>query len=251
MYRLPKMGFLVCTAMMGLLPPLAGAAGFARTPQEDAMCQAMINGRDTSDRDNWGHMHHYCDCIRFTNRAYSALGNWNEMRGNLGEAIGHCNYVLSHTKPDFYMRPEVHLQKGKALKLSRQEGKALIEFMEAIKGNPKLSQAYTELADIQTSNKKPQEALKTVTEGLRHAPDSKPLKRRYTELGGKLPYPAPIEPAPVDALAARPDATAAPTPASPAESAVGTPATATPAVEPVAPPKIGSPKNPYCRFCPD
>lgn len=236
--------------LLSLLPGLALAvADFAKTPQEEKLCQAMISGRDTSDRD-WGHMHHYCDCIRFTSRAHSAFGNWDDMRYNLQVGIGGCDYVLQHTKSDFFMRPEVYLQKGKALRLYRQEGKAAAAFMEAIKGDPKLAQAYVELADYQARNKQHQEALKTVTEGLRHAPDSKPLKRRYTELGGKLPYPAPIEPAPVEVEAAKPD-TSIPTQASPTEPVVDTPATATPAAEPALPLPIGSPKNPYCRFCPD
>jgi tetratricopeptide (TPR) repeat protein len=250
MYQLRKYGFLACAMMMGLLQLAEAAPNFARTPEEEAMCQAMIyNGHDTSDRDNWRHMHHYCDCIRFTNRAYSALGDWNDMRYNLGIGIDGCDYVLSHTKPDFYMRPEVHLQKGKALRLYRQENKAVSEFMEAIKGNPELAQAYVELADIQARNKKFGEALKTVTEGLRHAPDSKPLKRRYTELGGKLPYPAPIVVAPAAPQTAKPDEAVAGTPAVPAVSTADTqPA---PAAEPAVPPKIGTPTNPYCRFCPD
>jgi len=238
-----------------LLPSLAGAvADFARTPQEEAMCQAMVySGRDMSDRDNWMHMHHYCDCIRFTNRAYSALGDWNDMRYNLQIAIGGCDYVFKHAKPNFYMRPEIHLQKGKALKLFRQEGKALIEFIEAMRGNPKLPAAYMELADLQVRSKKTQEALKTVTEGLRHNPDSKPLKRRYTELGGKLPYPTPVfaTPAPVPP----PSETATPAPTSPAETTTTPTVTTESLPVPSAPtpiePKIGSPKNPYCRFCPD
>jgi tetratricopeptide (TPR) repeat protein len=246
---LQKSGFLACIFMMSLLQP-SGAAADPKTPEEEAMCQALIyNGRDTSDRRNWMHMHHYCDCIRFTNRAYSAIGNWNAVHGYLGAAIDGCDYVLSHTTPDFYMRAEVHLQKGKALMLDRQENKAVGEFMEAIRGNPELAQAYVELADIQARNKKSGEALKTVTEGLRHAPDSKPLKRRYTELGGKLPYPAPIVTAPVEPQVAKPDEAVASTPAAPVEATAATPAT--PAAEPVSPPKIGSPDNPYCRFCPD
>lgn len=232
-----------------LLPSLAGAvADFARTPQEEALCQAMVySGRDQSERESWMHMHHFCDCIRFTNRAYSSLGNWNDMRYNLQIAVGGCDYVFKHAKPGFYMLPEVHLQKGKALRLYRQEGKALIEFMDAIRGNPTLAPAYMELADIQVRSKKPQEALKTVSEGLRHIPDSKPLKRRYTELGGKLPYPTPVAAAPAPAIPPAENAT--PTPTSPAETTAPPPVTAAPA--PIIEPKIGSPKNPYCRFCPD
>ena len=216
------------------------------------MCKVMVYDRsDPADHGNWMHMHHYCDCLRFINRAYSAIGNWNAVHGNLQAAIGGCDYVLEHTTPDFYMRAEVHLQKGKALRLDRQENKAVGEFMEAIRGNPKLAQAYVELADIQAGNKKSGEALKTVTEGLRHVPDSKPLQRRYTELGGKLPYPTPIEPAQVDTQAVKPDEdkAVASTPRAPVESPANTPAP--PAAEPITPPKIGSPQNPYCRFCPD
>jgi tetratricopeptide (TPR) repeat protein len=250
MNRLQKIGFLAGVTMIGLLPSLEAAADFTKTHQEEAVCQAMIyNGRDTSERGNWGHMHHYCDCIRFTNRAYAAIGNRNAVHGNIQAAIDGCDYVLRNTSPDFYMRAEVHLQKGKALKLDRQESRAVAEFMEAIRGNPELAQAYVELSDIQA--KKPREALKTVIEGLRHAPDSKPLKRRYTELGGKLPYPTPIKTAPAEPQAVKPDETAAPPSASPVAPATAAPATEKPVAESIATPRIDSPKNPYCRFCPD
>lgn len=237
-----------------LLPSLAGAvADFASTPQEKAMCQAMIyNGRDQSERESWMHMHHFCDCIRFTHRAYASLGNWNDMRYNLQVAIGGCDYVFQHAKPGFYMFPEVHLQKGKALKLYRQEGKALNEFMNAIRGNPRLAPAYMELADIQVRSKKPQEALKTVTEGLRHIPDSKALKRRYIELGGRLPYPARAEQAAAETPAPQVEAVIAPQPPAQQEQSVASPQVPPAgAPETAAEPKIGSPTNPWCRFCPD
>lgn len=250
MYRLQKTGFLVCVTLIGLLQSLGAAAEFAKTPEEEAMCQALIyNSHDTSDRRNWMHMHHFCDCMRFTNRAYSAMGNWNAVHGNLQAALDGCDYVLRNTTPDFYMRAEVHLQKGKALRLDRQEFKAVGEFMEAIKGNPKLAQAYVELADIQAHNKKSGDALKTVSEGLRYAPDSKPLRRRYTEFGGKLPYPAPIATTPVESQVAKPVEAAGSAPVVSVEPISGAPDT--PAAETVAPTKIGSPPNPYCRFCPD
>ena len=251
MHPLQKTVFLACLTLLGSLPPLDAAAEFAATPQEAAMCKVMVYDRsDPADHGNWMHMHHYCDCLRFINRAYSAVGDQKAVHGNIQRALSSCDYVLRNTTPDFYMRAEVHLQKGKALRLDRQESMAISEFMEAIKGNPGLDQAYAELADIQARNKKSGEALKTVTEGLRHVPGSKPLKRRYAELGGKLPYPEPIAAAPAAAPAAKPDEAASPSPASPAESAAGAPAEA-PAAAPAAQPKIGSPGNPYCRFCPN
>jgi len=254
--------------LLGLLPALVGAAEFAKTPQEEAMCQALIyNGRDTSDRENWQHMHHFCDCMRFTDRAYASLGRPYEVRYNLEIGIGGCDYVLSHTKPDFYMRPEVHVQKGKALILAKKDSEAVKEFLLAIKGNPSLAKAYSELGRVQARLGIKQEALKTVTEGLRFVPDSRALQRMYTELGGKLPYPEPLvkktEPTPavdtttkvetplaapqVDVSGTTTDNStpAATTPTAPAEK----PADA--AAPLPAPPKIGSPSNPYCRFCTD
>jgi tetratricopeptide (TPR) repeat protein len=216
---------------------------FVKTPQENAMCQVMIYGNhDTSDRNNWQHMHHFCDCVRFTNRAAARMGDKDDLQFNIKNAIDGCDYVLSHTSPDFYMRPEVHQQKARALRLLRQNAKAVTEIETAINGNPDLASAYVELASIQREENKTKEALKTVTEGLRHVPDSKPLQRRYTELGGALPYPEPLvkKPAPATDVAAAPAA------------ATETDILARPADPPAqpAPEKIGSPTNPYCRFCP-
>jgi hypothetical protein len=107
------------------------------------------------------------------------------------------------------------------------------------------------LADFYSGIKQPAKALEIITEGLRHNPDTKSLQRRYTELGGELPYPAPIEPTPaVEAEAAKPEEPPTPTPNSVEPAA--SPTTVPPApVEPTAEPQIGSPTNPYCRFCPD
>ena len=92
--------------LMGVLLPVAVAqavSDFGATPSEQAMCQAVIyDGRDTSDRANWGHMHHFCDCVRFTNRAIMKTGV--ERAHEISRAIDNCDYVLSHTKPDFNMR---------------------------------------------------------------------------------------------------------------------------------------------------
>lgn len=250
-------------SLLGLLPALVGAEEWGKTPQEEAMCQALIyNGRDTSDRENWMHMHHFCDCIRFTNRAYAKLGQPHGVEYNLGIAIGGCDYVLRNTKPDFYMRPEIHLQKGKALILYKKEGEAVKEFLLAIKGNPGLVQPYIELGRVQARLGIKQEALKTVTEGLRFVPDSKALKRMYTELGGELPFPEPlvkkIEPTPAaDTTAGVETPLVTPQTDNPGAATDSlTPAAITPtatAEKPAdaatLPPKIGSPKNPYCRFC--
>jgi tetratricopeptide (TPR) repeat protein len=253
--------------LLALIPAAIaqGASDFMATPKEQAMCQALIyNGHDTSNRQNWGHMHHFCDCVRFTNRAVAQTGS--ERAFELGRAIDGCDYVLSHTLPDFDMRGEVHLQKGKALRMAGKDGLAAAEFIKALSINPDLVNAYTALGDFYARIGKRGEALNFVSEGLKHVPNSKALQRRYTELGGKLPYPEPLKPE-QPAMAPSPDespqtSTANPsietTPA-PEQEDVETPTkndTSTTPKQPAKPPEpgsaapIGTPANPWCRFCP-
>ncbi|MDX1252615.1 MAG: tetratricopeptide repeat protein [Gammaproteobacteria bacterium] len=248
------------TGLGGLLFVIANLAWgqqFGATPQEQAMCQVKIYaGRDTSDSGNWQHMHHYCDCLRFTDRAATARGDKNDFKYNLQLAIEGCDYIFSHSTPDFYMRPEVHVSKGRALRLAGRDAEASMEFSKARQLNPNYAPAYNELASLYIRQGNKKTALEVVTDGLRHIAGSKSLQRRYLELGGKLPYPVPEqspdtaakaeETAPSDAPA---QGTASPAPSETqtnaqtgAESASGTSAETAP--------KIGSPANPWCRFCP-
>jgi tetratricopeptide (TPR) repeat protein len=245
-----------------MLFPIAfvqAASEFSATPQEQAMCKALIYDRhDTSDTQNWGHMHHFCDCVRFTNRAMGNIGN--DRNFEITRAIDGCDYVLSHTQPDFIMRGEVHLQKGKAFSLQGKDPLAAAEFIKALAINPKLVGGYNTLADLYVRTGKRREALNSVSEGLKHIPGSKSLQRRYTELGGKLPYPEPLEQAPPEkpALSDEPSATAPITPSSEQTPTPGnnspekpspdepSPNTSVPGAEKA----IGNPANPWCRFCP-
>lgn len=167
------------------------------------------------------------------------------------------------------MRGEVHVGKARALKLAGKKGEAATEYLKALRYTPSSSAIYLALADYyQETGNKPK-ALEIVAEGLRHSPDSKGLKLRYTELGGKLPYPEAVTKEMAGAEV-KPEVNpeAAPPSGEPTSQAVDAPseqikfktegkaepvpasAQTTPA-EPVAAPKIGSPNNPYCRFCTD
>lgn len=239
-------GALLLTAM-----PAWAVEPFGATPAEEAMCQARVYSRLGERDENTMHMHHYCSGLRFLNRAYSAMGNKPDMNYKLGVAINNFNYVLSHTKEDYVMRGEVHVDKARALKLLGKKAEAVAEFNKALRYEVGSPDVYQALSDhyLEVNNKA--KALEMATEGMRRYPDSKGLKRRYTELGGKLPYPEPIEPTPaVEAEAAKPEEPPTPTPGSVEPTASPTAVLPAP-VEPIAEPKIGSPTNPYCRFCPD
>lgn len=239
---------------------------FGATPGEKAMCQAVIyEGRDTSDRQNWGHMHHFCDCVRFTNRAITKSGV--ERTHEISRAIDGCDYVLRHTAPDFNMRGDVHLQKGRALNILKKETQASSEFSKALSLNPDLIPAYVALSDHYARLGARKEALNMATEGLKRVPNSKVLQRRYTELGGTLPFPEPLrrEPPAVPEVVpepATPGVDAQPNVAPADDKKMGvapsgnTTAADSAVAAPTAPaptgtaPIIGTPDSPWCRFCP-
>lgn len=226
---------------------------YAATPAEQAMCQARVYSRvDRSDPKRGGHMHHYCDGLRFIDRAYAAMGNKQDMGYYLAESIGNFNYVLKATPEDYAMRGEVHVGKARALKLAGRQGEAAAEYIKALRYNPNSSAIYLALADFYQGTGDKPKALEMVTEGLRRNLNSKGLKLRYTELGGKMPYPEPLVAKAAESESAQQTGSApAPTIITPPIS--GTPAS--PASEqakvPENKPPMGTPSNPYCRFCTD
>lgn len=196
------------------------------------------------------HIHHYCAGLNFVNRSYSMASTKSRLE-ILNAAVRNFDYVLTHTQPSFYLRPEALMNRGIALSMMQNQGEAIGSLHKAIEMNPRLPRAYITLADLYDKMKDRSKALETVSEGLRHNPDTRSLQRRYTELGGKLPYPEPTEPMPaVEAEAAKPEEPSTPTPnlVEPVASSNTTPPAS---VESIAEPPIGSPTNPYCRFCPD
>lgn len=225
--------------------PAWGVLPHAATPAELAMCKArgipVAQGRYAG---------HYCDGLRFLDRAYSAMGNKREMDYYLGVAISNFSYELNRAKVDKARLGEFHVGKATALKLMGRKAEAATEFNKALNYKINSPEVYQALADHfhETGNKK--KALEMATEGLKRNPDSIELKRRYTEFGGKLPYP--------EALAETvPDVETDVKPVDKSESAAeetsdipdsNKPPTIAPSPEAA---KIGSPTNPYCRFCPD
>lgn len=224
---------------------------FAETPQETAMCSAyMYGGQDkgfkmrTEGADDWGHMHHYCDCVRYRYRALRAIADKHTYKYNLGVAIGGCDYVLEKASAGFYMRPRILVDKGRAQRMLGSSGPAARSFLEAIQMNPNEVNAYLELAETQRALGQNGQAVDTLYQGLRHNPEVKVLQQRYRELGGKEPFPEPLAkpeppaPQPEAAPEARPSATSAASGARP-EGPQDTPSS---------PPR--EPLDQGCRFCP-
>lgn len=245
------------TGLAALFAVPAAQAAWAPTAAEMAALPAYCGARFNEGSEafkTWRstvggdfiHIHHYCAGLNFLNRSYG-MSSTKDRQGTLGGALREFDYVLTHASPEFYLRAEILMNRGVALSQLKRPGEAIANLNQAIEKNPQLPRAWMTLADMYDAQKQRAKALETVTEGLRHNPGTRSLQRRYTELGGKLPYPEPIKPEPPAQAATPPTAEPAASAAEPVETA---PAQTTEVPETTAP-KIGSPTNPYCRFCPD
>ncbi len=198
-------------------------------------------------------LHHYCFGLNFVNR-YLFHSRPEDKASNLNFALNEFSYMVEHLFPNSPLAPEIYLSRGAALLYVKRDSEAIRDIMKAVELNPQLDKAYDTLAKFYVDHDQRDKALETVTEGLRHSPDSNKLKHRYTQLGGKQPYPEPLrQSAPEQEKTPPAAATTEHKESAPqSDDAPKTDSTA-PAESPSAAsdkPKIGSPSNPWCRFCP-
>jgi tetratricopeptide (TPR) repeat protein len=201
------------------------------------------------------HTHHFCQGLNEINRYYKAETKYDR-EYYLGVAIGELGYMIAHASPTYSLMPEVYLNRGFAFSKLGKDGEAIIEYQKAIHLNSRLPRAYSMIADYYTERNLRDKALATITEGLKQVPDSKMLQRRYLELGGKKPFPEPYKQLATEEKASAEKTTDAPAKQSGDAVGVTTNEQAPQKTEPVKeqsspPPVIGTPENPYCRFCPD
>lgn len=183
---------VVVIVVAGLWAPQSMAQQWGATPQEQAMCRQMIP-RPVNPSPDWGHMHHFCDCIRFRHRAMASMGDRNRFKFNITEAIGGCDYVLRKASSGFAMRPHIHVEKGRALLLGGDKLAAEQEFRRALQMNPAVVPAYVELAQLLHATGRASDALDILGRGLRHNPKNRQLQKTYLDMGGKEPFPEPLQ----------------------------------------------------------
>jgi tetratricopeptide (TPR) repeat protein len=232
------------------------AAEMMRLPP---FCSARLNAAQGSPEwnawrervgENFVDIHHYCFGLVAIDRYWGARTQ-QDRSFYLQRAMNNFDYIVKAAKPDFALRADVYSDRGALFKLMGKPGEATKDFDKAISINPRLVKPYLQLADLHVAGKSPKRALETITEGLRHVPASTALQRRYLELGGKKPFPDPIVAKAVEPPSAQPEAAASKPEAAaePAEAAADG-SKAEPAAQTGASPTIGTPQNPYCRFCP-
>jgi tetratricopeptide (TPR) repeat protein len=200
---------------------------------------------------NFIDIHHYCAGLNFVNRYWGARSK-ADRTFYLQRAMTNFDYMVKAEKPDFTLRADLYGNRAEVFKLMGRPGEAIKDLNTVLGIDPKLVRPYLQLADLHAAAKTPKKALDVVTEGLRQVPDSTALQRRYLELGGQKPFPEPVQAKAAESAPAPSAASVSPAPQSaPATDPQPAPQAETPPVSKAeAPPAIGTPKNPYCRFCP-
>lgn len=254
--------FLTLLTLLLFQVPAVALQPFAVTKEELALIPPYCSGPNKSLANACFPLNHYCDGLKAMIRVDKyQIQNQVESRYWLERAVGAFESVLDgHWEEKCPLKPEAHVNLGRALlrqggNTGASSGKAVENFMQAMAIQPNYVPAYYALSDyyIQLGDKK--KALSVVEEGLKYVPNSNGLLQRFNELGGTTP-PAPV------VTTSKPEVGAAAKDApeeeqkKPIESAITQPAVAEPPPAQKAPaeqstkPKIGSPSNPWCRFCP-
>jgi tetratricopeptide (TPR) repeat protein len=199
---------------------------------------------------NYEHYHHYCSAVDAINKEMFAKDK-QKQKFHLGEVMNNTDYVISHVAPTHNLLPEVYALRGKALAMAHHNAEAERDLLKALLMDPTHLEALFTLAQLYADTRRQDAATKTVLAGLAIAPDNKRLRRLGKTLGVKLPEDKPLS----DTTQSSPAKESVPVDPPPAQDGVVVvPAETARVAEPaeiVDEPKIGTPSNPWCRFCPE
>lgn len=188
----------ICTAALALKPADI-------TPEERAMVPAFC--ADTQGFGKYGdasfntspnahkwvammgkgfwHMHHYCWGIVNFHRATRSNFPGQHKYATLKDARGDFYHVVNNTGPDFILLPEIYTWIGRISVAMREYDEAEKAFAKARASKTDYWPPYYHHGELLLRLGKKEEALKLVEDGLRQAPDAKPLQLLHKDLGGK------------------------------------------------------------------
>jgi hypothetical protein len=255
MYRRSCILFILLLAQSSAF----GLQGYGITESEEALLPRFCHTPSLFGKIQGGGcpmLNHFCYGLAHMQRVYA---NTNESRYWLSVALDNYRSIIGRWGAKCPLTPELQVNMGKALLLKAKRGvaseEAVQNFSKALALNPDFLPAYYALSDYYANLGDKKKALSVIEDGLRHVPKSKGLLRRFKELGGTVP-PRPLvvtskpkadsptrdnsleeQETPVE------DKTVEPTPKE------GPPAQKTLSEQPTEP-SIGTPSNPWCRFCP-
>lgn len=125
--------------------------------------------------------HHFCWGLIDMRRA-AATRDPGRRNTHYRNAVQNFQYVERNSDATFPLLPEVLLRKGMALQLLGDPASAASQFLAAVKIKRDYTPAYAALIDVYVELEDIEAANETLAEGLSHAPSSRILATKKTEL---------------------------------------------------------------------
>lgn len=138
--------------------------------------------------------HHYCWAKVAEFRAYASTER-PKRQHYINRIHGNIDFCITNGSPaNWPYLPLMYVMKAKAYRMERKNVEAIEAVHQALKLYPEYEGAYFLLGEIYAEMGMDNKALEVITEGLRRNPDSQLLGRRFSELSGGKPHPAPYAP---------------------------------------------------------
>lgn len=205
------------------------------------------------------HLHHYCWSLIHKLKYFRANGT-HQKNHRFSQFMGDIDYVIQYSDKTWQFFHVMLLEQADMLVYRREFPQAILKIQEALKYSSNFEKAFVLLYDAYLGMGNKQKAIQAVQEGLTSNPRSKPLRRRLQEQGLPLP-PLPSDEPKIDSALKNITESTTINPTGPIDQAdskgnIHGPVEAPSSVEnrieqkPAENPNIGTPHNPYCRFCP-
>lgn len=214
---------------------------------------------------------HYCSAMDAYHKLQSTSDK-NQQRYLLGLVIGETGYVVGHNAESHPFTAELYALRGRAQLFLKQNSKAEESLNKALQLDPRYTDVYASLGNLYLNTNRKAKAEEITQAGLAIDPQHRPLRRLADKLGIKLEgpkveseksqaSPSPAELKPSDSAMLVQDIKPTPPPPSSTSAETEPPkqdvnkaakeASSKSNDVDVLPANISTPRNPWCRFCPN
>lgn len=177
--------FLICSLASYEVKAEITAVELASLPP---FCQARMGNNPNLKRkwskilgsNNFTWMNHFCSNLIAKKRCFAIINK--QKRNDCYKKLTDHSYTLENTSADFPLRPLIYYEAGDTFMKIEEYGKAEIQFLNAIKINPKFTRPYLSLSKLYVELGNKTKAIDIIKQGLSKKPSSKTLKKMYSKL---------------------------------------------------------------------
>ncbi|XSG86402.1 MAG: tetratricopeptide repeat protein [Methylohalobius sp. ZOD2] len=162
-----------------LLPPYCKSL----TPKHFTPAAQKLLAGARKPPSGFSNIHHFCHGLKYLIRARRTFGDEGRKDYRLKQAIGEFDYVIGAKRPGSKMyQAYVRVNRAKAYEMKDDLGASLRDLADAIRMAPKFPYSYARMSDLYLKMGNHEDARKVLHQGLKSAPKSKMLRRRWQKL---------------------------------------------------------------------